>query len=81
MPVFALAYRSFGDILETIKLGPKIIEVIRSGGSPSDEWAATEKALNSFVQDLTHLARLQSPSPLDKAITERDPIAPWGELT
>jgi hypothetical protein len=42
MAMLGFAYGSFGDILETIKLVPKIVELVRGGAHRPREWAETE---------------------------------------
>ncbi|KAF7341405.1 HET-domain-containing protein [Mycena venus] len=56
MATVGFAYGSFGDIIETIKLIPKIDGLIRSGGRPSTEWEATNRELQSLCNELTRLA-------------------------
>ncbi|KAJ6539727.1 hypothetical protein B0H19DRAFT_1180301 [Mycena capillaripes] len=69
MATVGLAYGSFGDILETIKLIAKVVQLIRGGGSSSREWAETEKELQSLCSDLTHLTTLQAAtSPRNEAV-------------
>ncbi|KAJ7763140.1 hypothetical protein DFH07DRAFT_1018614 [Mycena maculata] len=69
MATVGFAYGSFGDIIDTIKLGAKIIELIRHGGKPSSEWAETEKDMQSLCSILTYLTTLQTMLPLPPSVT------------
>ncbi|KAJ7506201.1 hypothetical protein B0H11DRAFT_1975020 [Mycena galericulata] len=63
MPVFALAYGSYGDIQATIQLAIHIAVLLRRGGRPSSQCAETEKELKvlSNELDLTDSALQQTP--------------------
>ncbi|KAJ7506202.1 hypothetical protein B0H11DRAFT_331034 [Mycena galericulata] len=52
MSVFALAYRSFGDIQATVQLAIRIAVLLRSGGRPSNECSETEKELKLLSSEL-----------------------------
>ncbi|KAJ7763139.1 ankyrin repeat-containing domain protein [Mycena maculata] len=69
MATVGFAYGSFGDILDTIKLGAKIIELIRNGGRPSSEWAETAKEMQSLCSILTYLTTFETTLPLPPSIT------------
>ncbi|KAJ7053178.1 hypothetical protein C8F01DRAFT_1260832 [Mycena amicta] len=63
MPVFALAFGSFGDILATIQLAIRIAVLLRQSGSPSPECEETVqelKALSSQL-DLAHSTLQETP--------------------
>lgn len=61
MASVGFAYGSFGDILETLKLIPKIDGLIRNGGAPSSSWEATKKDLQALCNELTHLTTIHPP--------------------
>ncbi|KAJ7741049.1 hypothetical protein B0H16DRAFT_1890609 [Mycena metata] len=63
MPVFTLAYGSFGDIVSTAQLVVKIVQLLRRGGPPSGAWTETETELKALVSELTHLTLHQAPDP------------------
>ncbi|KAJ7105129.1 hypothetical protein C8R43DRAFT_1165980 [Mycena crocata] len=72
MPIAALAYGSFGDIVETIRIVVNVVEVGRAhykGSSTRSQaqWSDAAKELNSLHGDLTQLGIL-STAPLDQAI-------------
>ncbi|KAJ7462100.1 hypothetical protein FB451DRAFT_1404580 [Mycena latifolia] len=78
MPVLALAYGSFGDILATVQLAIRIAIILRRSGTPSSECAETEKELKLLGGDLdlAHLTlqrmSASSLSPfVDKRIREK----------
>ncbi|KAJ7845607.1 hypothetical protein B0H14DRAFT_3867996 [Mycena olivaceomarginata] len=71
MAAVGFAYGSFGDIVESIKLVPKVIDSIRSGGRTSDQWSQTKEELRSLCNDLTYLTTLQTTSPLDQFVIDR----------
>ncbi|KAJ6561401.1 hypothetical protein DFH09DRAFT_1159882, partial [Mycena vulgaris] len=73
MPVFALGFGSFGDILATIQLAVRIAIVVRQSGR-SIEYTETEKELMSLNHDLDLAHRtLQKKldSPLAPFVAER----------
>ncbi|KAF8161818.1 hypothetical protein K438DRAFT_307722 [Mycena galopus ATCC 62051] len=61
MPVFSIAYGSFGDILATAQLVAKIVITLRRSGRPSRGWTETEVELKGLGNDLAHLT-LNPPS-------------------
>ncbi|KAJ7506200.1 hypothetical protein B0H11DRAFT_1975018 [Mycena galericulata] len=74
MPIFALAYGSFGDIQATIQIAIQIAVLLRRGGRPSSECADTEIELKllSNELDLAHSALQQTPgSQLTPFVAER----------
>ncbi|KAJ6539678.1 ankyrin repeat-containing domain protein [Mycena capillaripes] len=71
MASIAFAFGSFGDILETINLIAKIVQLIRGGGSSSREWAETEKELQYLCSELTHLTTLQAADSLPQLLADR----------
>lgn len=74
MPLFALAYGSFGDILATVQLAIKIAILLRQRDTPSTECKKTEAELKSLSGDLdlAHLALQRMPtSPLFPFVAKR----------
>ncbi|KAF8150526.1 hypothetical protein K438DRAFT_1988481 [Mycena galopus ATCC 62051] len=61
MPVFSLAYGSFGDIFTTAQLVVQIITTLRRGGRSSRGWRETENELKGLGNDLAQLT-LHPPS-------------------
>ncbi|KAJ7144152.1 hypothetical protein C8R44DRAFT_846110 [Mycena epipterygia] len=74
MPLFALAYGSFGDIVATVQLAIKIAIILRQRGTPSMECKKTEAELKSLSGDLdlAHLTlQRMSASPSLPFVTKR----------
>ncbi|KAJ7780209.1 hypothetical protein DFH07DRAFT_466552 [Mycena maculata] len=71
MATFGFAYGSFGDIIETIHLGAKIVELVRSGGRPSSEWGETKNEMQSLCNALTHLTTVETTAPLPQSLSYR----------
>ncbi|KAF7360531.1 hypothetical protein MVEN_00784100 [Mycena venus] len=69
MPVLAIAYGSFGDILATAQLVARVVILLRNG-IRSAEYAETEKELKSLGADLANLTLI----PVDEAL-QSSPMA------
>ncbi|KAJ7934656.1 hypothetical protein B0H13DRAFT_595994 [Mycena leptocephala] len=67
--LFALAYGSFGDLLETAKLAVKVAQFMRDGGRLSQERLALAAELQTLSRDLLTLDAVASGVHLDPSCT------------
>ncbi|KAJ7503864.1 hypothetical protein B0H11DRAFT_565182 [Mycena galericulata] len=71
MPIFALAFGSFGDFEATIGLVIRIAILLRNGCKPSNECADTEKELKVLYNDLILAQSALQQTPVAPLVAER----------